>query len=178
MARQYFRKKDPCAQNHDVEWIEMSGQEFYQFVSSPEGRGRYFIDMDDYVIEASKTEYTTWRREKDHSDYLKEHEADCIILSLYSDNIAECGNGESVITDRHTAPENGTSEYARNKALYEALSLLDAKSYKLIHALFLEEKPKSLRKLSKETGIPVMTLQNRKKKILMQLRDDIIKKLF
>lgn len=176
MARQYFRKKDPSVQI--PEWIEMSGCEFYQFVTSPEGQGRYFIDLDDYVLEASKKEYTSWRRDKDHSDYLKEQEANCVILSLYSDLIAEYGNGESVLTDRPIGSESQISEYAKYKALHSALASLDAESYKLIHSLYLSKKPKSLRKLSKESGTPVMTIQNRKKKILMRLRDEIIKNLF
>lgn len=176
MARQYFRKRDPSAQI--PEWIEMSGREFYQFVTSPEGQGRYFIDLDDYVLETSKEEYTSWRRDKDHSDYLKEQEANCVIFSLYSDLIAEYGNGESVLTDRPIGSENQISEYAKYKALHSALASLDAESYELIYSLYLGEEPKSLRKLSKERGTPVMTLQNRKKKILMHLRDEIIKKLF
>lgn len=176
MARQYFRKRDPSAQI--PEWIEMSGREFYQFVTSPEGQGRYFIDLDDYVLETSKEEYTSWRRDKDHSDYLKEQEANCVIFSLYSDLIAEYGNGESVLTDRPIGSENQISEYAKYKALHSALASLDAESYELIYSLYLGEEPKSLRKLSKERGTSVMTLQNRKKKILMHLRDEIIKKLF
>ena len=172
MARQYFRKRDPSAQI--PEWIEMSGREFYQFVTSPEGQGRYFIDLDDYVLETSKEEYTSWRRDKDHSDYLKEQEANCVIFSLYSDLIAEYGNGESVLTDRPIGSENQISEYAKYKALHSALASLDAESYELIYSLYLGEEPKSLRKLSKERGTPVMTLQNRKKKILMHLRDEIM----
>ena len=172
MARQYFRKRDPSAQI--PEWIEMSGREFYQFVTSPEGQGRYFIDLDDYVLETSKEEYTSWRRDKDHSDYLKEQEANCVIFSLYSDLIAEYGNGESVLTDRPIGSENQISEYAKYKALHSAFASLDAESYELIYSLYLGEEPKSLRKLSKERGTPVMTLQNRKKKILMHLRDEIM----
>ena len=34
MARRYFRKKDPAAQESNPEWIEMSGQEFYRFITS------------------------------------------------------------------------------------------------------------------------------------------------
>lgn len=99
MARQYFRKKDPSAQI--PEWIEMNGREFYRFTKSPEGRGRYFIDMDDVVIEASKAEYEEWHREKALRDYWekKAQEDKLTILSLHSDAITENGTGEDVIPD-------------------------------------------------------------------------------
>ena len=52
MARRYFRKKDPAAQESTPEWIEMSGQEFYRFITSPAGRGCFFIGMGAGVIGA------------------------------------------------------------------------------------------------------------------------------
>ena len=55
MKRQYFRKKDPAVQGDRVEWIKMSHSQFYQFITSPDGRDRFFIRMGDIVIEASKT---------------------------------------------------------------------------------------------------------------------------
>ena len=56
MYKRYFRMKDPKCRPEQVEWIEMTGREFYRFVNSPEGQGRHFIDMDDVVLEASETE--------------------------------------------------------------------------------------------------------------------------
>ncbi len=42
----YFRLKPNCSPEK-VEWIEMTGKEFYYFVKSPEGQNRHFIDMGD-----------------------------------------------------------------------------------------------------------------------------------
>ena len=81
MARQYFVKQDPSVPENFIVWLKMNGQEFYRFITSPEGRGRYFVDMDDIVIEASKEQYEDWRREKDHSDYLREQEEGSLTLS-------------------------------------------------------------------------------------------------
>lgn len=64
MGRRYYRKNDPSAQGADIRWIEMNGLEFWQFVASQKGRGRYFIDLDEYVIEATKEIYDEWHREK------------------------------------------------------------------------------------------------------------------
>lgn len=37
--------KDPKCRPEEIEWIEMTGREFYCFVHSPEGQNRHFIDM-------------------------------------------------------------------------------------------------------------------------------------
>ena len=43
MARRYFRKKDPAAQESNPEWIEMSGQEFYRFILPPQAGGVFLL---------------------------------------------------------------------------------------------------------------------------------------
>ena len=50
MYTRYFRKKNPTSGTADVEWVEMSGEEFYSFVTAPENRNRYFVDMGDVVL--------------------------------------------------------------------------------------------------------------------------------
>ena len=64
MYKRYFRMKDPRCKPNEIEWIEMTGNEFYRFVNSPEGRGRHFIDMDDVVLEASEFEARSFKAEK------------------------------------------------------------------------------------------------------------------
>jgi len=74
----------------------VTGQEFYRFVNSPEGQGRYFIDMNTVVLETTKAEACQYRAEQDHSNYLKSQEKDWCILSLQTD----CNyNGEDTIKD-------------------------------------------------------------------------------
>lgn len=100
MYTKYFRKKDPESKGDKIEWIEMTGREFYRFVNSPEGQGRYFINMGDVVLEASKREAKTYRAEKDHSDYLKEQEEGWTTLSIYTiESENEC-SGEDVAMDK------------------------------------------------------------------------------
>ena len=69
MKKQYYRKKELAAMNNDLEWIQKSGQEFYQFITSSEGRGRYFIDMGNIVIEAPQDIYKAWHREHSYQQY-------------------------------------------------------------------------------------------------------------
>ena len=46
LYKRYFRKKDPTCRPEDIEWIEMSGKEFYRFITSPEAENHHFIDID------------------------------------------------------------------------------------------------------------------------------------
>ena len=62
MAKQYYIKKDPSAIGSDIEWTAINGKEFYQLITSPAGKGRYFIDMDEFMIEATEAEYKDWRK--------------------------------------------------------------------------------------------------------------------
>lgn len=48
-------------------------------------------------------------------------------------------------------------------ALRQALGCLDSENYRLTHALSLADTCKTLRQLSLESGIPVMTLHDREK---------------
>ena len=176
MARQFYRKKFLASPEKANEWVLMDAKEFYQFIISDEGKGRYFIDLGDIVIEASKKQYNAWRREKDHSDYLREQESSFLTVSLYSNAIAEFGSGVDVITDERINIEQEVAELVNRSDLCTALASLDEDSYQLIYNIYLAKERKTLRQLSKENGIPVMTIQNRKKKILERLRKEMLKK--
>lgn len=175
MGRQYFRKANPAGTDQDVQWIEMNGREFYQFIMSPEGQGRYFVDLEDYIIEASKSQYEEWRREKDHSDYLAEHGADVPILSLYSEAINENGNGEDVVADHEVNVEESAFRSIRLKALRLALSQLDPASYLLIRSLYLEVPRKTERALAKELGVSQNAVNKQKKKVFRHLKFLVVK---
>ena len=68
MKTRYFRRK----QNSDaVEWIEMSGAEYLDFVRDPENKDRFFLNMKNVVPECSKEEYLQSRTEKRRSAILQ-----------------------------------------------------------------------------------------------------------
>lgn len=175
MARQYYVKQDPSAPESCIVWLKMNGQEFYRFITSPEGRGRYFVDMDDIVIEASKEQYEDWRREKDHSNYLREQEEGSLTLSLHSDAIAEYGNGEDVLVDETVNVEIETILSMEKKALRTALSQLDRESYRLIHCLFFSKEQTTERELAADLGVSQNAIHKRKKKILKTLKFLVVK---
>ena len=175
MARQYFRKKNAGELGPLVDWIEMDGKEFYRFVRSREGQGRYFIDFDDYVIEATRDQYEDWRREKEHSDYLRKQEDGLILLSLYSDAINGYGDGEDVIMDDRVNVEETAIQMVQSKALYSALRHLDTPSYQLIYDLYLKDRRWTERALAKHLGVSQNAINKQKKKILRKLKILVVK---
>ena len=174
MERQYFRKKDPN-ETENIEWIQMSGKEFYQFIKSPEGRKRYFVAWKDLVLEVSQQEYADWRREKDHSGYLWEQEKLRTIVSLNGKEIEEYGDGLDVISDPAADVEARVSRKKKIQALRDALLQLDTDSYRLIYALYLSDCRQTERQLAQELGISQSAVHKRKKKILKNLKFLVIK---
>ncbi|MCI8809768.1 MAG: hypothetical protein HFF84_06480 [Oscillibacter sp.] len=159
MAKQYYIKKAPSALGPDIEWISVNGKEFYQLITSSAGKGRYFIDMDDFMIEASEADYKDWRKEKDHSDYLREQEMNLQMRSLSSDVSPESGSSEEIVPDE-TA---------------DTLGMLDTESYRLIDSLILSENRKSERDVASEFGLSQNAVNKRKNKILKKLRFLVVK---
>ena len=77
--------------------------------------------------------------------------------------------GEEVIPDRDTVSVEDTAiaNILRGKLRY-CLTLLDAPDWELIHALYFEGM--SERQLSKRTGIPQRTINDRKQRTLRTLK--------
>lgn len=129
MAKQYYIKKNPLAIGSDIEWAAINGKEFYQLITSPAGKGRYFIDMDDFMIESTEAEYKDWRREKNHSDYLHEQEAQVQLLPLHDSE--DSGKGD-FISDIFASTEEQAITSILRKSLKEAINSLDDESYTII----------------------------------------------
>lgn len=171
LKKRYFRMKTPECKREEIEWIEMTGREFYRFVNSPEGQGRHFVDMDDIVLEGASSEVRRQRAEKDHSNYLKEQEEGWSTLSFYA-VINEYGcSGEEVAVDETQNVEVEAIKSIERKALVNALSCLDMESRQLIYSLYLAEKCKTERSLASEWGVSKNTIHKRKKIILENLKN-------
>ena len=175
MAKQYYIKKNPATSGPDVEWIAINGKEFYQLITSPAGRGRYFIDMDDFMIEANETEYAEWRKEKNHSDYLRSQEPEHSPLSLYSDLITEDGNGEEVVRGETLSIEERVLHSLELEDLQKALEMLEYGEYLLIRALFLSPNYKTQTQLTGKFGLTQAGISKQKKRILEKLKVLVIK---
>ena len=178
MNKRYFRKKDPNCPLKEIEWVEMTGSEYYSFVRAPENKNRHFVDMDDVVLEGTQSEAREQRAVKDRNDYVMEQEAGWSTLSIYAIESGNSGSGEEVIKDESQDVEAEAIMRVRIKDLYDALAQLDAASYHLIFSMFLADEQKTYRQLSKESGIPVTTLEYRKQKIFTRLLKMLSEKNF
>ncbi len=175
MYKRYFRKKDPTCRPEKIEWIEMSGNEFYRFITSQEAEKRHFIDMGDVVLEASETQARKYREEQNHSYYIRTYSEGHAPLSLYSVEDRNGCSGEEAAIDESQDVENEAIMRMNAQALYAALAQLDPESCKLILSLYLRKKRKTEQELAEEQGVSQATISKRKKKILKTLRFLVIK---
>lgn len=175
LNKKFYVKRNPHARPEKVEWIEMTGREFYKFIMAPENKSRCFIDFEDYMIEATRIEYAKWRKEKDHTDYLREQEIGWTTISLYSTDITESANGEDVIADDAVDVETQGMNALEQANLRRALDMLDEKSYQLMHDLYLSESPKSQREAAEEYGVCQGTIKYRAKEIRKNLKFLLLK---
>lgn len=170
LHKRYFRKKDPHRKAGETEWIEMTGKEYYCFVRVLENRGRWFIDMGNVVLECTKDEYRKYKAEDDHSSYILKQENDWSTYSLESIAGETDLSSERLLVDLTQDVERDALYSLMKQELYAAIQKLPASDYWVISELFLSETRKTVRQLSAESGIPVMTLQNRKSRILRSLK--------
>ena len=85
----YLVKKNPESKKENTEWLQMSGEEFYQFTHSEKGKGRYFIHLtddigyeaDEIYIEAGYKEFCFWKQEDNRHRYLADCAKDTILIS-------------------------------------------------------------------------------------------------
>ena len=175
MAKHYFIKKDPKAAPEQVQWVTLTGKEFYAFITSREGDDRFFIDMGDFMIEADKSEYTAWRKEADHESYLRKLEEGRSVLSLYSGVWLEGRARAESIVDTSVDVEGTALLSLEKEALRLAISKLDARSYHLIYVLYLAKNRKTERDLAAEYGVSQNAIHKQKKEILKNLKFLVVK---
>ena len=137
MKTRYFRRK----QNSDaVEWIEMSGAEYLDFVRDPENKDRFFLNMKNVVLECSKEEYLQSRTEKRRSDYLAESKKGWTIISLFAQADKE-STGEEVIPDPDADVEENILHTLAVQRVREVVDALPEEDAALLRALYLQTPP-------------------------------------
>ena len=167
--------KAPKCKTSEIEWIEMTGKEFYRFIHSKEGQGRHFIDMGDVVLEATEAEVRSYKAEQNHRYYIQAQEDGWSTLSIYAIVDKNGCSGEEVVGDDTQDVETEAIQRIEQKALRTALYLLDEESRRLIQALYLADERKTERDLAKELGISQNAVNKQKKKILQRLKFLVVK---
>ena len=126
-----------------------------------------FIQLDDILLEVSKKEYETIDAEEQRIKYINRTERNIKLISYDKED----DNGtalKDIIPDSNYNLEFEIERKMEIEKLEEALFQLNDEEYNLIKALFFEQK--TLREYVKMLGIPFMTIQNRKNKILEKLK--------
>lgn len=78
MSKKYLVWKDPNCNGENIEWLDLSKDEFLDLVNQPESANRYFIKLsgetrDEIIyIEATKERYKVWKKEKNNEYYLRQ----------------------------------------------------------------------------------------------------------
>lgn len=175
MSTRYFKKRNPKCRPKEIEWIEMTGKEFYRFVNSPDGQGRHFIDMGDVVLETTEAQARQYKAEQNHSGYILAQEEGWNTSSIYTIADKNGYSGEEIIRDDTQDVEAEAILRMERRALRMALDQLDEESRVLIHALYLADKRKTEREVAQERGISQVAIHRQKKKILKTIKILVIK---
>lgn len=174
----YLVKKNPESKKENTEWLQMSGEEFYRFTHSEEGKGRYFVHLTDDVgyeadeiyIEAGYEEYQDWYKEARRHRYLVECERDTLTLS--SD--VPVSGGDELLID--TVMDDGTSieeDYARQdelERLRRVVRDLEPEEFQILKVLYLGERVCTEQEAAKELGVSRDTIKRRKKKLFLKIQ--------
>ena len=173
MAKRYYRKNNSSEPNG---WVEMTGKEFYQFVQDPRNRGRYFIDMGDVVLETTESTCREHKAEENHHTYLLKQQEGVEIVSLQSKLRGESMTVQDIVADQTQEVEAAAVRSLLMQEMYAALRQLPEDERGMIYILYLNRPQKTISELSRESGIPLMTLQNKKLRILAKLRRSLKEK--
>jgi RNA polymerase sigma factor (sigma-70 family) len=128
---------------------------------------RYYIPVDGKYYETTKEVYEVYYQMDRRERYLEERDLNKGVI-----NFCDIDNGhysaEEILSDKDTDIEEEVINSVLIKTVLEAIMTLDEEEKWLIQELFFCGK--SQRQLSKETGIPLMTITNRKKRVLKKLK--------
>ena len=172
MKKTYWVKKNP---NSTADWIEMNGKQFYEFIKSPAGKGRYFINFGDFKLEATYDEYRKDQREKDHSRYLEGYETDATVSSLESRSDKDGISYGDLIVDLSVNVEEEAIKNIEMQILLAAVNTLPENERQFINELFSQENRKSEQELATILGISKQAINKRKIKIYKKLKKLVVK---
>jgi RNA polymerase sigma factor (sigma-70 family) len=131
---------------------------------------RYFIPVDGKYYETTKEIYEVYYRMDRRERYLEERDLKKGVVNFSDMGYSYC-SAEEILSDKDTDIETEIMNKMLMETVLEAISILDEEEKWLIQELFFCGK--SQRQLSKETDIPLMTINNRKKRVLDKLRKQL-----
>jgi len=179
MANSFWRWKDANCNGKNIEWVEMTVNEFKAFMKSDEREGRYFIrlgkeiccEADVIFIEATYEQYQNWRSEMLHHFYLRRVNPGFKEVSLdYYDEDNDLSMHEIVAAAGFT-PEEITVVSEIKNILWIAISSLNEKRRTAILAKFYWYPDKSDEEVAALLGVSYDIYKNWKYRALHQLKN-------
>lgn len=160
--------KSKCFIKNNGQYEEITYQELLQRCETDEAcRLRKFIPLHGMLMEVTPEEYIQFYRQQNRQNYLLRKAAENQDFS-FDMLTTEDFNGADILID----PTQNVAEQAEHNLmvdkLRECLPMLKSEEWELIDALFY--KGLSEREWSTETGIPPMTIHDRKVRVLKRLK--------
>lgn len=178
--KRYFIWKDGKFNGDKTEWLEIGGQEFYDFVNDPNNAVRHFIhqldptdpEADEVYYEATEETYKRWDRKRKKEEYVLQVKKENPVEIVSLDTILYYDDDGFPVTLGDTIPAPEPDPLIED--LYEALNTLSDKERALIDLFFFNNDGKNDSQIAAALGVPRMTLVNRKQKILKKLRCHLV----
>lgn len=179
MAKKYLVWKDRNCNGINPEWIEMTGEEFYAFISKDENKKRRFIvlnnriceDADVIIMEANEEQYRKNKGERNHEEYLDRCAKQISTVSL-SEPLYEGEElyYEDIIADETVNVEDDCIRFQGIQLLREFFMQLTDKEKDLLHLLYVENHGVKECIVARKIGVPKQSLNIKKIKIRKKLK--------
>lgn len=177
MKKRYLVWKDPACNGRDIEWVEISGEQFVEMMKLPENRKRRFIHLsgdpcggaDTLLIEATEEQYREWRKEYDAAYYRSERDKNIILLSLDMPLVAD---DEMTMYDLISSGDENVEELVlRSMLAGQVRRLVDSlpeEDRALILAVYADGR--TTVQLARERGVSQQAISKRLGRILSLLK--------
>jgi len=171
--------ENPHCNGINPAWVQLTGQEYYALVNSPESKARRFVklpkvtDSDvDVFMEATESAYAEWKKEKNRSDYLRKHEKEIgyKAVSYHSLESKDGCFGEEILCDESCDVEAECLDKLEREEVMAAVARLSVEEQEMVKFFWLSGGQGTERDYSALTGIPYTTVHDRKIRILRKLK--------
>lgn len=177
MAKKFFAWKDKDCKGKNIEWIEFSGAEFFEFIKKEENKSRRFIrllpegdnELDDIIIEATEEQFKEWEKEKDRKKYIYKYSKQ---YEVVSESTFVDEDGESLydrISNELISLQDTVEKALTYGVLYQALKTLNAVETEIIDLIYFQSKTEQ--DVAAVLGIKQQSVNGRKIKILKKLKN-------
>ena len=128
----------------------------------------YYIKVDGTVVEVTKAVYHMYYKMERRERHLEEKDQKHSLVSYHALDTEDVLGEEMLSTPDIACVEDVAIAHILQERLHQCLELLPPQDRELIHALYFEEL--SERQLAKRTGIPQRTINDRKRRVIAQLK--------